>query len=64
MCHPIMRSLIQYMDKTVPRMFPNINLLPTMANGIKNTINSLKSKKLMWLWRNIDKITQNLLRLY
>jgi hypothetical protein len=41
------KEAIQYMAKTVPRMFPGINLLPTMANEIKNII--LLSQKSSWL---------------
>jgi hypothetical protein len=32
------------MTKTIPVTFPDINLLPTIVNGIKNVINSFKSK--------------------
>jgi hypothetical protein len=35
---------IQCMTKTIPRTFPDINLLPTTANEVKNIINFLKSK--------------------
>jgi hypothetical protein len=41
---PTEEEAIQYMTKTIPRTFPNINILPTMANEIKNIINSLKSR--------------------
>jgi hypothetical protein len=34
---------IQYLTKTIHRTFPDINLLHTTANEIKNIINSLKS---------------------
>jgi hypothetical protein len=32
------------MIKTIPRTFQEINILPTAANEIKNTLNSLNSK--------------------
>jgi hypothetical protein len=32
------------MAKTIPRTLPDINLLPTMADEIKNIINSLMSR--------------------
>jgi hypothetical protein len=41
---PVEEEAIQYMTKTIPGTFPDINLLPTMANEIKNIINSLKSR--------------------
>jgi hypothetical protein len=44
---PTNEEAIQYMTKTIPRTFPNINLLPTTANEIKNITNSLKKKKPM-----------------
>jgi hypothetical protein len=31
-------------EQKIPTTFPGINVLPTMANEIKNIINSLKSK--------------------
>jgi hypothetical protein len=37
---PAEEEAIQYMTKTIPRTFPDINLLPTMANEIKNISNS------------------------
>jgi hypothetical protein len=41
---PTEEEAIQYMTKTIPRTFPDINILPTMANKIKNIISSLKLK--------------------
>jgi hypothetical protein len=44
--------------KTVPKTFPNINLMPTTANKIKNIINSLTTKGLC----GFNKIKTKLLR--
>jgi hypothetical protein len=35
---PTEEEAIQYMTRTIPRTFPDINLLPTTANEIKNLI--------------------------
>jgi hypothetical protein len=40
---PTIEEAIQNMPKTIPRTFPDINLLSTTANEIKNNL-SLKSK--------------------
>jgi hypothetical protein len=34
---PTQEGAILYMTKTIPRIFPDINLLPTAANEIKDT---------------------------
>jgi hypothetical protein len=41
---PTEEEAIQYMTKTISRTFQDINLLLTMANEVKNIINSLKSE--------------------
>jgi hypothetical protein len=38
------KEAIQYTAKTIPRTFPDINLMLTTPNEVKNIINSLKSK--------------------
>jgi hypothetical protein len=40
---PTQEEAIQFMTKTIPRTFPDINILSATANEI-NKINSLKSK--------------------
>jgi hypothetical protein len=32
----------KYLSETIPKTFPNINLMPTTVNEIKSIINSLK----------------------
>jgi hypothetical protein len=53
------------LTKTIPRTFPDINLLPTMANEIKNIINSLKSiythAVMMEYQQNYVKLAQTIL---
>jgi hypothetical protein len=55
---------IQYMAKTIPRMFPDINLLPTTANEIKKNIifSSQKTHVVtMEYHKNCSKLAQTIL---
>jgi hypothetical protein len=40
-----MKNLVE----AIPKILPNINLMPTTGNEIKSIVNSLESKKYMWL---------------
>jgi hypothetical protein len=44
---PRHEDAMKYLAKAIPILFPNINLLPTMPNEIKNIIHSLKSKNVV-----------------